>query len=86
MPGASLEKPPTELINDLHRRSIVLLGEEIDHAAEQAKNGKLDLEKYRWLLRCLKELEKLPLTTPNERQPDGLSMLERLMGDGERAS
>ena len=55
-----------EMVENLHRRCIILLREELDHAAEQAKAGELDLERYRWLLRCQKEVEKLPLTTQAE--------------------
>ena len=78
MAGADPEKPLADLMDDLHRRSVAILAEEIDHAAEQANKGEFDPERYRWLLRCLRELEKLPLTTPEERQPDGLATLERL--------
>ena len=66
------EKSLPEIMENLHRRCIAILREEIDHAAEQAKKGAFDPERYRWLLRCLRELEKLPLTTPEEGQPDGL--------------
>ena len=81
MAGADREKPLGDLVDGLHRRSIAILGEEIDYAAEQAKKGKFDPERYRWLLRCLKELEKLPLTTAEERHPDGLSQLEHVVAE-----
>ena len=78
MPGANPEKPLADVIDEIHRRCVVILGEEIDHEAEEASKGEFDPERYRWLVRCLRELEKLPLTTPEERQPDGLVTLERL--------
>ena len=82
--GADLEKPLADLLDDFHRRSVAILAEEIDHAAEQANNGEFDPERYRWLLRCLRELEKLPLTTAEERQPDGLATLERLAAEASK--
>jgi len=81
MAGADPEKPLADLMDDLHRRSVAILREEIDHAAEEAKKGEFDPERYRWLLRCLRELEKLPLATPEERQRDGLATLERLAAE-----
>ena len=81
MAGAETEKPLTDLVENIHRRCVAILGEEIDHAAEEAKKGEFDPERYRWLVRCLRELEKLPLTTPEERQPDGLATLERLAAE-----
>lgn len=81
MAGADPDKQLADLTDEIHRRCVVILGEEFDHVAEEAKKGKFDPERYRWLLRCLRELEKLPLTTPKERQPDGLATLERLAAE-----
>ncbi len=39
MPGANPEKPLADVIDEIHRRCVVILGEEIDHAAEEASKG-----------------------------------------------
>ncbi len=47
MPGADPERPLADLTDEIHRRCVVILGEEIDHAAEEASKGEFDPERYR---------------------------------------
>lgn len=42
MASTDAEKSLAEILEDLHRRCVAILREEIDHAAEEASKGEFD--------------------------------------------